>query len=47
MQPNMTVGIHFNDCQGVTPLEYKCDQCGECYLNLTGGICPITPRSTS
>ena len=23
--------------QGVTPLEYKCDQCGECYLNLTGG----------
>ena len=24
--------------QGVTPLEYKCDQCGECYLNLTGGI---------
>ena len=19
--------------QGVTPLEYKCDQCGECYLN--------------
>ena len=25
--------------QGVTPLEYKCDQCGECYLNLTGGIC--------
>ena len=21
--------------QGVTPLEYKCDQCGECYLNLT------------
>ena len=30
--------------QGVTPLEYKCDQCGECYLNLTGGICPITAR---
>jgi len=24
--------------QGVTPLEYDCDQCGECYLNLTGGI---------
>ena len=31
--------------QGVTPLEYKCDQCGECYLNLTGGICPITACS--
>ena len=27
--------------QGVTPLEYDCKQCGECYLNLTGGICPI------
>lgn len=33
--------------QGVTPLEYKCDQCGECYLNLTGGICPITACSKS
>ena len=30
-----------------TPLEYKCDQCGECYLNLTGGICPITACSKS
>ena len=33
--------------QGVTPLEYQCDQCGECYLNLTGGICPITACSKS
>jgi electron transport complex protein RnfC len=33
--------------QGVTPLEYNCDQCGECYLNLTGGICPITACSKS
>ena len=33
--------------QGVTPLEYKCDQCGECYLNLTGGFCPITACSKS
>ena len=33
--------------QGVTPLEYKCDQCGECYLNLTGGICPLTACSKS
>ena len=31
--------------QGVTPLEYDCKQCGECYLNLTGGICPITACS--
>ena len=33
--------------QGVTPLEHNCDQCGECYLNLTGGICPITACSKS
>ena len=33
--------------QGVTPLEYDCAQCGECYLNLTGGICPITACSKS
>ena len=33
--------------QGVTPLDYDCKQCGECYLNLTGGICPITACSKS
>ena len=33
--------------QGVTPLEYDCDQCGECYLNITGGICPLTACSKS
>ena len=33
--------------QGVTPLEVGCDQCGECYLNGTGGICPITACSKS
>ncbi|MCD7736369.1 MAG: methylenetetrahydrofolate reductase C-terminal domain-containing protein [Lachnospiraceae bacterium] len=33
--------------QGVTPLEQDCGQCGECYLNLTGGICPITACSKS
>ena len=33
--------------QGVTPLEYDCKQCGECYLNLTGGICTITACSKS
>ena len=30
--------------QGVTPLEVDC---GQCYLNLTGGICPITACSKS
>ena len=33
--------------QGVTPQEYDCKQCGQCYLNLTGGICPITACSKS
>ena len=33
--------------QGVTPLEHDCRQCGECYLNITGGICPITACSKS
>lgn len=33
--------------QGVTPLEFDCGQCGECYLNYTGGICPITACSKS
>ena len=31
--------------QGVTPLEHDCHRCGQCYLNLTGGICPVTACS--
>ncbi len=31
--------------QGVTPLAHNCRQCGECFLNLTGGICPLTACS--
>ncbi len=31
--------------QGVTPLEHNCKQCGECFLNLTGGNCPLTACS--
>ena len=31
--------------QGLTPLEHDCDRCGQCYLNLTGGICPVTACS--
>ena len=33
--------------QGVTPLEHDCKQCGECFLNRTGGICPLTACSKS
>ena len=33
--------------QGVTPLDVDCKQCGECFLNLTGGSCPLTACSKS
>ena len=33
--------------QGVTAQEVDCDRCGQCYLNITGGICPITACSKS
>ena len=33
--------------QGVTPLEHDCKQCGECFLNIPGGICPLTACSKS
>ena len=29
------------------PLQHDCHQCGQCYLNLTGGICPLTACSKS
>jgi len=28
--------------QGLWPSEERCGQCGDCVLDLTGGICPIT-----
>jgi hypothetical protein len=33
--------LHLNGFQGLTVKEYNCDQCGECYLNHTGGMCPV------
>ena len=33
--------------QGVTPQQFDCGQCGQCFLNGTGGICPITACSKS
>ncbi|MEW6040066.1 MAG: methylenetetrahydrofolate reductase C-terminal domain-containing protein [Elusimicrobiota bacterium] len=37
--------IYINGFQGLTAQNYDCAQCGECYLNYTGGICPITACS--
>ena len=34
-----------NGFQGLSPQNFNCQQCGECYLNYTGGICPITACS--
>lgn len=39
--------IHLPGFQGITALEYNCDQCGECLLSYTGSICPITACSKS
>ena len=39
--------LHVPGFQGVTPLNVDCGQCGECYLNMTGGICPIAACSKS
>ena len=33
--------------QGLTPMEHDCRRCGQCYLNLTGGICPLSACSKS
>jgi len=34
--------LYLNGFQGLTASEFNCKQCGECYLNYTGGICPLT-----
>jgi len=33
--------------QGVTPTEFDCALCGDCHLNKTGAICPITSCAKS
>jgi len=34
--------LYLNGFQGLTSQEFDCNQCGQCYLNYTGGICPLT-----
>ncbi len=36
---------YLNGFQGLSALEDDCLQCGECWLNHTGGICPLTACS--
>ncbi len=33
--------------QGLWPSEERCGQCGDCVLDLTGGICPVTACAKS
>jgi len=37
--------LYLNGFQGVTSQNADCEQCGECWLNITGGICPLTACS--
>ena len=34
--------ISLGGFQGLWPSEERCDQCGDCVLDMTGGICPVT-----
>jgi electron transport complex protein RnfC len=36
---------YLNGFQGLSTQNFDCQQCGECYLNYTGGICPLTACS--
>jgi len=33
--------LYLSGFQGLTIQEFDCKQCGQCYLNYTGGICPL------
>jgi ferredoxin len=39
--------ISLGGFQGLWPSDERCEECGQCYLGLTGGICPITFCSKS
>lgn len=39
--------FYLDGFQGLSVQNFNCEQCGECYLNYTGGICPITACAKS
>ncbi len=39
--------LYLNGFQGLNVQQFDCCQCGECYLNYTGGVCPLMNCSKS
>ncbi|MHC4638875.1 MAG: methylenetetrahydrofolate reductase C-terminal domain-containing protein [Planctomycetota bacterium] len=39
--------VSLGGLQGLWPSEERCQACGTCYLDLTGGLCPITTCAKS
>lgn len=39
--------LNYRGYHGIALTERKCDACAQCYLNITGGICPIVDCSKS
>lgn len=39
--------VSFDGRHGMALTNKRCDACGQCYLNLTGGVCPIVDCSKS
>ena len=39
--------IRFDGHHGMALTDRRCDACGQCYLNMTGGICPIADCAKS
>jgi len=39
--------IHYNGHHGMALTKKACDACAQCYLNITGGICPVVDCSKS
>ncbi len=39
--------LNYTGCHGMALTKKACDACAQCYLNITGGICPIVDCSKS
>lgn len=37
--------IYMDGFQGIWPGDERCNECGECYLGITSGLCPVTSCS--